>query len=118
MEDFIEFLINNGLQLLYLLLTTFVSYLTIKIKGLYNKYVTDEMKKSITEICVNACEQIYDGNDSEEKYNLAFNNIKSMLKSKNIKMDDLEIKLMIESFCHNFRKENTDDKKDNSTSDV
>lgn len=104
MEEFIEFLINNGLQLLYLVLTTFVSYLTIKIKNLYNKYVTDEMKKSVTEICVNACEQLYKGNDSEEKYNLAFNNIKTMLKSKNIKMDDEEIKLMIESFCHNFRK--------------
>ena len=53
------------------------------------------MKKSITEICVNACEQLYTGNDSEEKYNLAFNNIKTMLKNKNIKMDDTEIKLMI-----------------------
>lgn len=105
MEEIIEFLINNGLQLLYLLLTTFVSYLTIKIKNLYNKYVTDEMKKSITEICVNACEQLYTGNDSEEKYNLAFNNIKTMLKNKKIKMDDTEIKLMIESFCHNFRKD-------------
>lgn len=105
MEEFINFLINNGLQLVYLLLTTLVSYLTIKIKGLYNKYVTDEMKKSVTEICVKACEQIYDGNDSEEKYNLAFNNIKTLLQSKNIKMDDLEIKMMIESFCSNFGKD-------------
>ncbi|MBD9115206.1 hypothetical protein EGP95_05730 [bacterium] len=110
MEEFIEFLINNGLQLLYLVLTTFVSYLTIKIKNLYNKYVTDEMKKSVTEICVKACEQLYKGNDSEEKYNLAFNNIKTMLKSKNIKMDDEEIKLMIESFCHNFRKDENHEK--------
>ena len=110
MEEFIEFLINNGLQLLYLVLTTFVSYLTIKIKNLYNKYVTDEMNKSVTEICVNACEQLYKGNDSEEKYNLAFNNIKTMLKSKNIKMDDEEIKLMIESFCHNFRKDENHEK--------
>ena len=38
MEEFIEFLINNGLQLLYLVLTTFVSYLTIKIKNLYKLY--------------------------------------------------------------------------------
>ena len=110
MEEFIEFLINNGLQLLYLVLTTFVSYLTIKIKNLYNKYVTDEMKKSVTEICVKAFEQLYKGNDSEEKYNLAFNNIKTMLKSKNIKMDDEEIKLMIESFCHNFRKDENHEK--------
>lgn len=112
MEEFINFLINNGLQLLYLLLTTLVSYLTLKIKNLYNKYVNDEMKKSITEICVKACEQIYDGSDSEEKYNLAFNNIKAMLKSKNIKMDDLEIKMMIESFCNNFRKEGKDVKEE------
>lgn len=110
MNDFWEFLINNGLQLLYLLFTTFVSYLTIKIKGLYNKYVSDEMKKSITEICVNACEQLYTGNDSIEKYNLAFDNIKKMLKSKNIKMNDEEIKLMIESYCYNFRKESKDEK--------
>lgn len=110
MEEFMEFLINNGLQLLYLVLTTLVSYLTIKIKNLYNKYVTDEMKKSVTEICVNACEQLYKGNDSEEKYNLAFNNIKAILKSKNIKMDDTEIKLMIESFCHNFRKDESHEK--------
>ena len=34
MEEFINFLINNGLQLLYLVLTTLVSYLTIKIKNL------------------------------------------------------------------------------------
>lgn len=113
MEEFINFLINNGLQLLYLVLTTLVSYLTLKIKNLYNKYVNDEMKKSVTEICVNACEQLYKGNDSEEKYNLAFNNIKTMLKSKNIKIDDTEIKLMIESFCSNFRKEDKNVKKEN-----
>ena len=42
MEEFIDFLINNGLQLLYLVLTTLVSYLTLKIKNLYNKYVNEK----------------------------------------------------------------------------
>lgn len=108
MEEIFTFLINNGLQLLYLILTTLVSYLTIKIKGVYNKYVDDEMKKSVAEICVKACEQLYDGNSSTEKYQMAEENIKKILKSKNIKMSDLEIQMMIESFCNTLRKEDND----------
>lgn len=108
MEEFINFLINNGLQLLYLILTTLVSYLTIKIKSVYNKYVDNEVKKSVAEICVRACEQLYNGNDSNEKYEIAKQNIKTLLESKNIKMTDLEIQMMIESFCNTLGKEEND----------
>lgn len=97
-----EFVSTYGLTILYGLLTTITSYVGIKIKSLYEKYITDKTKKDVVETCVKAVEQLYKDLHGEEKYEKAVESISEMLEQKGIEITDLEIKMLIESVCHSF----------------
>lgn len=109
MEFLKEFILENGLELIYVIVATVISFFTYKIKNTYTKYVNTETSKSIVELCVNACEQIYTEEDGTEKYEIALNNIKEILESKNINLTDLEIEMMIEAFCNSLKSDDTDE---------
>lgn len=99
MQTIIHFLIENGVQLLYVISTSIITFITIKFKNTYTKYIDDETKKVIAKTCVEACEQLHKESKGEEKYLITYNNIKEILNSKKIKLNDLEMKMLIESFC-------------------
>lgn len=99
-----EFLSSYGTEILYTILTAIISFLGIKLKALYEKNVNDCIKKNIVEDTVKYVEQLYKDKTSEEKKNIAKENILKLLTEKKITIIDLELEVLIESACNNIQK--------------
>lgn len=99
-----EFLSSYGTEILYTILTAIISFLGIKLKALYEKNVNDCIKKNIVEDTVKYVEQLYKSKTSEEKKNIAKENILKLLTEKKITITDLELEVLIESACNNIQK--------------
>lgn len=99
-----EIIMTYGLPALGVILTSIASYVGIKIKALYEKYVNDKIKKDVANTCVKAIEQVYKDLHGEEKYNKAVESITEMLNQKGISITELEIKMLVESTCNEFNK--------------
>lgn len=101
-----ENLINEyGLQIITTILTTIVSFVGLKIKSIYEKYINDKTKKSVVEHTVKYVEQIYTDLKGEEKLEKAIENATELLNDKGIKITDLELRVLIESVCNSFKGE-------------
>lgn|SRR5574344_370615 len=99
------FIQEYGVQILYTILMAIASYVGLKVKSIYEKYVNDKEKRDVVETCVKATEQIYKDLHGEEKYNKAVESITEVLNEKGITITDIEIKMLIESTCQSFIKE-------------
>lgn len=108
MRELFLFIIQYGKELLAFILYIIISYISIGIKNIYKGYVNEHTKKSIAELCVNACEQLHSNDSKEEKFKYASKNLKQILLEKNIKLSDTEIKVLIESFCYSLEGGNND----------
>ena len=104
MEFIKDFLSSYGTELLYTILTAIISFLGIKLKALYEKNVNDCIKKNIVEDTVKYVEQLYKNKTSEEKKNIAKENILKLLTEKKITITDLELEVLIESACNNIQR--------------
>lgn len=108
MKELFLFFIQYGKELFAFTLYIIISYISIKIKNIYNNYINEHTKKNIAELCVNACEQLHSNDTNEEKFIYASENLKQILLEKNIKLSDTEIKVLIESFCYSLEGGNND----------
>lgn len=81
-----------------------VSYVTVKVKALYEKKVNTEQKKEIVKTVVEMVEQIAksQGWTSAQKFEEARKNALEWLNSVGIKITELELRALIESAVNSF----------------
>lgn len=99
-----EFVSTYGNEILYTLLTAVLSFVSLKIKSSYDKYINDGTKKMVVEETVKYVEQISKGLSSQMKYDKAKESIIDLLNDKGIQITELEIEILIESACNNLTK--------------
>ena len=109
MNLFTEFLNAYGLEILFTILTAIAGFIGMRIKSIYEEYVTDKRTKDVVETCVKAVEQLYHDLDGEEKYYKALESAQEMLSAKGIVVSSLELDMLIEAtvsaFNYGFGKE-------------
>jgi intergrase/recombinase len=88
---------------LYTILTGIASFVGLKIKGIYEKYINDKTKKDVVESTVKYVEQIYSDLKGEEKLEKAKENIIELLNQKGISITELEMDVLIEATCNSFK---------------
>lgn len=106
-----EFIASYGNEILYTILTAILSFVSLKIKSSYDKYIKDGTKKMVVEETVKYVEQISKGLSSQKKYEKAKNSIIDLLNDKGIQITELEIEILIESACNNLAKNDKEKKK-------
>ena len=97
-----EFIFTYGQDILLAILTALAGYLGAKIKKLYEKYINDNIKKSVVKTCVQAAEQLFKDADGEKKYAQARSNIIAILNEKGLSIGEQELQMMIESVVSSF----------------
>lgn len=98
-----DFIAMYGTTILYTILTAVASFIGLKIKGVYEKYIDDKTKKSVVDSTVKYVEQIYKDLKGEEKLAKAKENILALLNEKGITITDLEMDVLIEAACNSFK---------------
>ena len=94
---FNDFLTNYGMELLYTVVLGIAGYIGLAIKKVIQRVADDRTKESIARTVVKAVQQIYKDLNGEEKLIKATENIAEMLADKNIIINDLEIRMLIEA---------------------
>lgn len=97
-----EFIVTYGMEILCAIVTSFFGYVAFAIKKLANKYINDSTKRAIARTVVQAVEQIYIGIKGEEKLNMGITFMTELLKEKGIKVNETEIRLLIEEAVGEF----------------
>lgn len=104
--DLLNQLISTyALPILGSILTAIASFIGLKIKSVYEKYINDKTKKDVVETTVKYVEQIYKDLHGEQKLQKAKENILELLNQKGISITELEMNVLIESVCNSFKKE-------------
>lgn len=98
-----EFISTYGMTIIYAILSTAVTALGAWVGGIYKKNVNDETKRKVVSTCCKAVEQLYKDLDGPTKYSKACEAIEEMLAEKNITISALEIEMLIEEVCHDFK---------------
>lgn len=104
MELIKEFIATYGTELLYTIITTVLTYVGLTVKKIYEIHTNEYIKKNIVEDTVKYVEQLYSDKTSQEKHNIAKDNILNLLAEKKITVTDLELEVLIESACNNIQK--------------
>lgn len=99
MEFIQEFITTYGNEILYTALTAIISFVSLKIKILYQKHIDERLKKSIVDSTVKYVEQIYPNLSSKAKYKKAEDSALELLTEKGISITELELKVLIEASC-------------------
>jgi len=94
---FNDFFSNYGMELLYTIIAGIASYIGIVIKNLIQRYADDKTKMSVAKTVVQAVQQVYKDLNGEERLIKATENIAELLADKNIMINDLEIRMLIEA---------------------
>lgn len=92
-----EFISEYGVTIIYAIITAVVSYIGVKIKNIYEKYVDDKTKREVAKMCVEAVEQIYKDLHGKEKLDKCIESISQLLNDKGIAISEIEIRMLIES---------------------
>lgn len=104
MKYFKEFLNEYAPSIIHSIVLMIFSYVSIEIKKIYHKYINDKTKKEVINTVCQGVEQLYPNESSNQKLNIAVNNINEILKEKNININDLELRMYIESTVGNLKK--------------
>lgn len=93
-------------QILGVILTSVASYIGLKLKAIYEAKINTETKEKIVKAVVEMVEQLSKKYNwtSEEKYNKAKETIIRRINNIGLKIDDLELEVLIESVCNSFNK--------------
>ncbi len=94
-----SFLIEYGNTILYTVIMAMISYIGLAVKNRITKWYKLLEEKEVAKTCVNAVNKIYKNKTDKERYNLALKNINILLKERNIKISELEAKLLISEVC-------------------
>lgn len=89
-------------------ITGLASYIGLKIKTAYEKYADTKTKKEIVKATVEYIEQIYKNVmvTNEDKFNKAKGKAIEWLNSKDLKISDTELEILIESAVNGLKKTN------------
>lgn len=99
-----DFIATYGTTILYSILTAVASFIGLKVKTTYEKYINDKTKQSVVESTVKYVEQLYKDLKGEEKLSKAKENILALLNEKGISITELEMDVLIEATCNSFKK--------------
>ena len=110
-----EFISTYGNEILYTVLTAIISFVGLKLKSSYDKFMNDKSKKQVVEDTVKYVEQIYKNLSSKKKFEKAKENVIELLNDKGISITDLELQVLIESACNNLSKTSNTSNKDVKT---
>ena len=84
------------------------AFVGMKLGGLYNRFITTEIKQSVCKTAVRFVEQVYKDLHGEEKLLKAMEKAADLLAEKGIPINAAELKIMLEAavneFNDNFRK--------------
>lgn len=81
-----------------------ISYIGLIVKKIIKKNYEDKVKKEVVQVVVVAIEQLYSELSGEEKLKKAIENATEMLEDRNIFINDLELRMIIESSVNSFNK--------------
>lgn len=95
---FAEFMSTYGISLIGSIITAIIGFLGILIKRMIEKYLNTKEKRKIAKDVVMFVEQVYKGCHGEEKLNYALEAAKEMLIEAGIGFNELEMRVLIESF--------------------
>ena len=98
-----EFISTYGTTIIYTLLSAAVTALGAWVGSIYKTHVKDEIKRKVVATCCKAVEQLYKDLDGPAKYSKACEAIEEMLAEKGITISALEIEMLIEEVCHDFK---------------
>ena len=99
-----EFINEYGMELLTTVITALAGWLAIVIKNLATKYLNDKTKQNIAKIVVEGIEQCYKALDGPAKLEKAIEAATEMLNEKNIKVTEVELRMLLESALGEFNK--------------
>lgn len=97
MSDILKVVYDNLIQILFTIITGIAGYLGVRIKNLYQEYVTDKLKKEIVERTVNYVEQIGKDLSCVDKKSKAMEKATEWLNEKKINVSNTELEILIES---------------------
>lgn len=100
---FSEFVSTYGTTIMYTILSAILTAVGGWIGKMYREHINDETKRKVVKTCCKAVKQLYRDLDGAEKYTKAVEAIVAMLAEKNITITDLEIKMLIEEVCADFK---------------
>lgn len=103
MEQVLMFISTYGVELLKIALTAVLGALGTWIGKIYKTRVNDETKRKVVRTCCAAINQLYKDLDGPTKYALACDAIEKMLAEKGITITALEIEMLIEEVCYDFK---------------
>lgn len=104
MELINQLISEYGMQIIGTVLTAAASFIGLKIKNIYEKYINDKTKKDVVESTVKYVEQIYKDLKGQEKLDKAIEGATEILNEKGITITELELRVLIESVCNSFAK--------------
>lgn len=97
MELFKEFISQALIPALALALTGLITWLGVKLKGVFEKSDKEKLYLSLASTCVQAVEQIYKDLDGKAKLEKALEAFSQMLKTRGIKLSPIEMRMYIEN---------------------
>lgn len=100
-----ELIQDNIIQILATIVTAVMSFIGVSIKKAYTKYIDTKTKKEIVEATVKYIEQIYKTTmiTNEDKLIKAKEKALEWLNSKNLKISDTELDILIESAVNGLK---------------
>lgn len=98
-----EILQNYLLEILAAIIAAVASFIGIRIKNAYTKYVDTQTKKEIVKDTVNYVEQIYKDIHGAEKLEKAKEKALEWLNEKGIKISNTELEILIESAVNGLK---------------
>lgn len=99
-----DFFNQYGATILYIILMAIISYIGLIVKKIIKKNYEDKVKKEVVQVVVVAIEQLYSELSGEEKLKKAIENATEMLEDRNIFINDLGLRMIIESSVNSFNK--------------
>lgn len=107
-----EIIQNNLIEILATIITAVASFIGVSIKKAYTKYVDTKTKKEIVKATVEYVEQIYKTAmiTNEDKLAKCKEKVLEWLNSKNLKISDTELEILIESAVNGLKKTNKEEK--------
>ena len=107
-----EIIQNNLIEILATIITAVASFIGVSIKKAYTKYVDTKTKKEIVQATVEYIEQIYKTAmiTNEDKLAKCKEKALEWLNSKNLKISDTELEILIESAVNGLKNTNKEEK--------
>ena len=100
-----EILQNYLLEILVTVITAVTSFIGLRIKDAYTKFIDTQTKKEIVKDTVNYVEQVYKDIHGAEKLEKAKEKALEWLNEKGIKISETELEILIESAVNGLKGE-------------